>query len=293
MQIALHLGMHCTESERLVKALLRNASTLVKSGTSVPGPSRYRKLLSQTLEELGDACPAAGAREVLLDAIMPQDYEQMDRVILSHENLISSPRYVFDYGQPYSRTQQRLTAIQSLFPEDQFDLFVGLRNPASFLPAMVAKTETQSLSELTGGMDPANFRWTPMIKAMRTAMPRARITFWCYEDIPLIWGEIIRAVAGLPSGAKIAGAFDMLASVMEPEGMRRFRAYLSDKDGMSEKQKRRIMIAFLDKYAMDEELEEVLDLPGWTENDVEDMSDIYDEEVEELAQLPGVRWLAP
>ena len=113
------------------------------------------------------------------------------------------------------------------------------------------------------------------------------------EDTALIWGEVVRAVAGLPSGTKIAGAFDMLASVMAPEGMRRFRAYLAQNPTITEAQKRRVMTTFLDKYADESAMEQVLDLPGWTDETVALLSDLYDADIEDIAQINGVTVLAP
>ena len=62
---------------------------------------------------------------------------------------------------------------------------------------------------------------------------------------------------------------------------------------MSEAQKRRVIIAFLDKYALEEEIEEELDMPGWTEDVVDEMSKTYDEDVATIAAMPGVRVLMP
>ena len=158
---------------------------------------------------------------------------------------------------------------------------------------MLARSGAPSLDALTGGMPPAELSWAPVIAAARAAVPDAPITVWCMEDTALIWGEVVRAVAGLPSGTKIAGAFDMLASVMAPEGMRRFRAYLAQNPTITEAQKRRVMTTFLDKYADESAMEQVLDLPGWTDETVALLSDLYDADIEDIAQINGVTVLAP
>ena len=80
---------------------------------------------------------------------------------------------------------------------------------------------------------------------------------------------------------------------MSDEGMKRFRAYLKDHPVMTEHQKRRAIAAFLDKYALEGEVEEELDMPGWTEELVEDMTEAYDEDVATIATIPGVRVLLP
>jgi hypothetical protein len=58
-------------------------------------------------------------------------------------------------------------------------------------------------------------------------------------------------------------------------------------------QRRRIVGAFLDRYALDDEIEEELDLPGWTPDLVEDMSATYEDDMAEITRIPGVTLLTP
>ena len=62
---------------------------------------------------------------------------------------------------------------------------------------------------------------------------------------------------------------------------------------MSEPQKRRVIAAFLDKFALDEEIEEELDMPGWTEETVEELTALYDADTAVIEQLPGVKFITP
>ena len=58
---------------------------------------------------------------------------------------------------------------------------------------------------------------------------------------------------------------------------------------MPEAQKREVMIAFLGKYAIEDALEEELDLPGWSESLVEELTEIYEHDMDEIAEMAGVR----
>ena len=80
---------------------------------------------------------------------------------------------------------------------------------------------------------------------------------------------------------------------MSREGMRRFRAYLRDHPNLTDTQKKRVMIAFLDKYALAEKLEEELDLPGWTGDLVEELTEIYDNDIARLTEIPDLRLITP
>ena len=100
-------------------------------------------------------------------------------------------------------------------------------------------------------------------------------------------------MAGLDHGQKITGGFDLLSAIMSKEGMKRFRAYLKERPDLSEMHKRRVVAAFLDKFALEDEIEEELDLPGWNDALVDEMTELYDEDLAEIQRIPGVTVLTP
>lgn len=291
MQLILHTGAHYTEEDRLMKCLLRNKDDFAARGVAVPGPGRYRALLKNTLNAVKTTEPSPDAREVLLDAIL--DQEHADRLILSNAHFFGAPRASLRGGILYPNAPERLAALCNLFPHDQVELFMGIRNPAAFLPAVFEDSPAEELDDFLGGVDPREIRWSDSFQRIRDAVPDVSITVWCHEDAPLIWAQIIREMAGLEHGEKITGGFDLLSDIMSRDGMQRFRAYLAEHPDMTEMQKRRVIVAFLDKFAIEEALEEELDLPGWTEALVEEMTEIYDEDVYALQRIPGLQILAP
>ena len=291
MQLVLHTGAHFTEEERLMKCLLRNKGDFSQRGIAVPGPGRYRRMMREMLNALGDAEPEPQSREVLLDSIVDDD--NADRVILSHAHLFGVPRASVRNGVLYPRAVERLQQLVRIFPDDDLELFMAIRNPASFLPAVFGKSPEADMIGFLDGVDPRDVLWSDLFSRIRDALPQVSITLWCNEDSPLIWGQIIRELAGLEHGAKVIGSFDLLSEIMSRDGMRRFRAYLKSHPVMNEMQKRRVMAAFLDKFALEGEIEEELDLPGWTEELVEDMTEIYDEDVLTLQRIPDLVLISP
>jgi hypothetical protein len=291
MQVILHTGAHHTDDDRLLKCLLRNKDDFAKSGVSVPGPGKYRALLKDAFKALQDAQPSPEARDVLIDAIL--DEEMTDRLILSNAHFFGSQRFAVVDGQLYPLAAERLSQLRRLFHFDQVEMFMAIRNPATFLPAVLGKVSARRLREIMGGNDPRQLRWSDMLARIRAAAPDVPLTIWCNEDTPLIWSQIIRELAGLEHGARVTGGFDLLGEIMSREGMKRFRAYLKDHPEMTEMQKRRVIAAFLDKFALEEALEEELDLPGWTDALVEDMTEIYDDDVLRIQRIPGVQVIAP
>ncbi|WP_050927605.1 hypothetical protein [Aestuariivita boseongensis] len=291
MEIIFHTGAHFTDDDRLMRCLLRNKDDFSKRGIAVPGPGKYRQLLRSTLRAMQSASPDPGARDVLMDAIL--DDEDADRMILSNAHFFGVANAAVRNGVLYPAAPERMAGLRQLFPTDELEMFIAIRNPATFLPLVKEKSPEREMPEILGGNDPRSLRWSEMIEAIREAAPDVPITVWCNEDTPLLWAQIIREMAGLEHGEKITGGFDLLKTIMSAEGMKRFRAYLHEHRNLTEMQKRRVIAAFLDKFALEEEIEEELDIPGWTEELVDEITEIYDEDVFDIQRIPGVQFISP
>ncbi|MGH1578732.1 hypothetical protein [Planktotalea sp.] len=293
MQVILHAGVHCTDDGKLLKTLFKNRAAFQEQGIALPRPRHYRQLLGATIKALSKRSAGPDSRMAFLDAIMDIDADEVDRLILHNENFFCVPKLAFHKGRIYPHAGSRMAYLTHLFPEDEVELFLGIRNPATHLPTMYAATPHTQFVEFIDGADPRDIYWSDLIKSIRQEAPNVHVTVWCNEDTPLIWGELVREIAGLAANEPIEGAFDLLSEIMSPEGMTRFESYLASHPDMTEMQTRRVITAFLDKFALDDMVEEELDLQGWTEHLVEDLTDQYEEDIFEISRIPGVTLLSP
>jgi len=291
MQIAYHIGVNATDEELLLRALMRSSGRLAAAGVALPGPGRYRKLLRQTIETLADSAPPDGVRDILVDAIT--EMGDARRMVLSNPNFFCNPNGVFAGGSFYGTAGARMRALRRLFPGDELSVFMALRNPATFIPAVWGLARQETLAQYLGPVDPRALRWPELVARMRAAAPDIAITLWCNEDTPLIWHEILARLAGPGVPGPLEGAHDLLATIMAPEGLRRLAAYLESHPPASESQHRRIISAFLDKYVIRERIEEEFDIPGWDEGLIADLTATYEADVETLAATEGVVFLRP
>lgn len=291
MQLVLHAGAHITDEDRLLKCLISNQGKLAESGTQVPYPKDYRRLLRDILHAARQTGLQPDTRDVLLDAL---GYEQEpDRLILSNPGFFGTPKMAASNGDFYSSAQPRTEIFREIFERDEIEMFFAICNPATFLPAILAQTKFDSISAYLNGTDPTEMRWSEMILRVRAAIPDIPITVWCNEDTPLIWAQLLREMAGVDATERLEGEHALLREIMTPEGMKRFEDYLTQHPGMSDIQKRRVIAAFLDKFARDDVIEEELDLPGWTEELMDELSDIYDEDVYTIGRIPGITLITP
>lgn len=291
MQLILHTGAHYTEEDRLLKSLQSNHDLLTQAGTHVPSPATYRGLFRDTLNAMYKTSASDGARDVLLDAVMGDS--DADRVIFSDANFFRTPATAVVEGMLYPAAPVRMMRMAQLFPEDELQIFMGIRNPATLLPVLYDVSADKSPPQFWGDKDPLDVRWSDTLALLRDSAPEIPVTVWCNEDAPLIWGQIMREMAGLPTMAPLDGEFDLLETIMRPEGMKRFKSYLASHPEMTMAEHPRVIAAFLDKYVIDDALEEELDMPSWTEELVEEMTEVYDEDVARIQEIPGVRVILP
>ncbi|MCV2881380.1 hypothetical protein [Actibacterium sp. XHP0104] len=291
MQVVYHLGAHFTDEDRLLKCLLKNRDTLAHQGIVVPGPGRYRALLREARNKLrGQPAPLA-LQEEMLDRIL--DDTDAGRVVFSNQTFLCIPPRVLRGGRLYADAGQKALALAQLFPQAQIEFFLAVRNPATFVPTVFHNSGETSLETFMDGADPRELRWSEVVRDLREANPEAEITVWSNEDTPLIWGQLLADLAGHEPQTMLDGIDDFVASLMAPEGFKRMQAYLAGHPPENEIQRRRVIAAFLDKYALTDEIEMELDMPGWTEDLVEDITELYEEDLFEIERMPGVTFITP
>jgi len=288
MRIVYHLGAHCTDEDRLVRCLLKNRALLAEHGIVVPSPTRYRRLLRDTAVQLRGAPASEETQAVILDQIMEE--ASADRLILSWENFMSFPVWVVTQSL-YEHAGERLRAFTQIFPDIEPEFHIALRNPASLLPSLQQKIAAKNPNESLRETDPLQLSWSGVVRQIIRVNPGIPVTVWCDEDAPLIWPEVLQAVSGHPDGLVLQDTGDILAQIMTEIGMNRMQDYLAQHPPQSVAQRRRVVTAFLEKFARPEEIDLEIDMPGWDEPLVEQLGRNYQADIEEIRQMPWVRFL--
>ncbi len=291
MQVVFHLGAHCTDENRILRALLRNRAALAATGVVVPAPGRYRTLIRESLVALRGAPATRQIQATLLDAAT--DEERTERLILSHDGFLCIPHRVISDQGFYGMAGRRVAALANLFAEAEVEFHIAMRNPATLVPALIGLIKGGSYRTVVGDTPPGELRWLPVIRAMREALPEARLIVWCNEDTPLLWPDILGAIADVDASGPFEEALDMAESLMTTDGLRRLKDYLAARPPSSPTARRRVHAAFLEKFARPDAMEVEVDLPGWTGEVIESVTADYDADCAEIAAMPGVEYLQP
>lgn len=289
MRIVYHLGAHCTDDERLLRCLLRNRSALADQGIEVPGPTRYRSLLLDMARKLRGSPATRDTQAMVLDQIVEGD--EPERIVLGWESFMGFSQSALG-EHLYPGGARRMAALRSIFPDLPHEFHLALRNPATFVPAITEKVVSRGKPP-PEVPDPMQLRWSELVKSLRAMVPDAAITVWCDEDTPLLWTRVLQAVSGHDDDTVLEDTDELLEQLMGPAGLQRMNAYLASHPPADAAHRARILSAFLDKFAAPETVEAEIEVPGWTEALVADMTAAYDRDVARLMQMDGVRVLVP
>lgn len=290
MQIAIHLGAHRTDDDLILDVLGRNAARLEAAGVAVPPARRARPAIRKAAQASRGADLAADTQQDLLAEILGG--ARPERLVLSYEAFLGVYARVLDGGRLYADAGQRAQLLRGLFPDHEVSFFLAVRNPATFLPAVLRASSLQRMDELVGDADLSALSWLPPVRDIRAACPDVPLTVWCNEDLPLLFPQVVEALAG--GGVDgLEGEDALLETVMTRAGLARLRSYLRDNPPATRSTWRKVVTAFLGKYADPEVVEPAIDVPGWTEATVAALSLNYERDVAALSELPGLATMRP
>ena len=89
MEMVFHLGVHCTDGDRLLKTLLNNREWLLGKGTEIVTPQRHRGLFEEALMALNGGRATPEMEQIMLDAMLTAEAPR--RVVLSTPTFMGAP----------------------------------------------------------------------------------------------------------------------------------------------------------------------------------------------------------
>ncbi len=290
MRIVYHLGVHCTDEDRLIRCLLKNRAILADQGIAVPSPTRYRKLLRDAAKQLRGARASEDSSAMIMDQII--DDPEADRVILSWTSFLNFPAYAVSNGL-YGEGGERLHGFTQIFPNAESEFHMAIRNPASFLPDLRGRVMSKGYDDILVDVDPMRLRWSDTIRSIKEANPGVPLTVWCDEDTPLVWPELLQALSGQDSEARLEDDEELLADLLTEPGLVRYKTYCREHPPQSVSQRRRIVTAFLEKFGRADKMAADAAAPGWSASLVDALTQAYWRDVDRIARMPGVTIIAP
>ncbi|WP_347266461.1 hypothetical protein [Paracoccus sp. (in: a-proteobacteria)] len=291
MQVVFHCGVHGTDLFRMVKTLMQNRDWLLHNGVEPLTPNRHRDVFGEAISALKGGPATPEMEQVMLDAILESDNPR--RIICSTPTFLGMAERAISAEGLYASAGKRLAALANLFPSAQIEFFLALKNPATLLAFVLAQERSGSYAEVMAGIDPESLRWAPAMRRILAAVPGRRMVLWCHEDTSLIWPEVVRRIATMPSDVPLKAGLQILGDILHPDGLRMIRDAMAQEQRLTVESRRRIFAAALQEHALPEQIEVELNLPGWDQALVDRITAAYERDIAEIAALPGVEFITP
>jgi hypothetical protein len=291
MQIAYHLGVHCTDEERLLRSLLKNRGVLARDGIAVPGPARYRNLIRETALSLDGRAASKDTQSLVLDQILESE-QTFERLILSWENFLAFPPWALR-GRLYPTAGRRVQSLAHVFPDHECEFHLAIRNPASFLPALFARLKGKTYADFMQDIHPQDLFWSESITDIAVTNPTIPIHVWCDEDTPLIWPEILSTVSGHRPETQLIDGESLLVSLLSPEGVDHLNERLLETPPENDAAWRAIAAECLDRFGVAAKVDVAVEFPGWTQEMIDVLTFQYDQDLSRIASLPNVLLTLP
>ncbi len=290
-EIAFHLGAPHTDNGQLTWSLRKDTKLLHENGVLARRPGTYRKLLNEKVKEL-DGCQASPAEQDELLSSIVKD-QPVNRLILSNSKFMGIPAWMFNNGIFYKNAGTNMARLRNLFPDHPCEIFLAIRDPATFVPEAYLTQDEKGYDDFINGISLLDIRWSDVIASIQQANPDCPITVWCNEDSPVIWSTVLRKISGLEPDTNFRGGMDIINTIMSPEGAERLITYLQENPNLSETQSHEVKAIFLEKFALDSAVEDVIDLHGWTNEIVDELTECYEDDIELIERMSGVDFIAP
>lgn len=291
MKVAIHAGAAFTDEGRVLNSLKKNSGILAKNGVAYYGLRLYDRTFKPAFEKLANEAVDLTSSQNL-KSILPNDADTQ-RAVFSSGRFAGDPAAALQEGQLYPLAGRRMALLEQVFDDHQLELYIGLRNPGSFIPKLLMSLPESERTEIVRNTDLSCLSWIGIIEDIQDLAPSVQITLWSNEDTPFIWGDIMRALTGLDASTTLVDEYDLLATLLDETGQTKVLALSNQIEPQDRSALHEQLAQIFEEHALPEKIEEELDLPGWSTEIVDAFSELYEQDLERLGAVPGVRVLKP
>jgi hypothetical protein len=195
-RILLHLGVHKTATTYIQKKLALNAGLLADRHIHYDPLDVFRKGFTSLLKE--DTTRANDYVTHLMATAASMT------LLVSEENILGVPGELVRDGRYYGRARRRLGRTAELLQTDNPEIYLGLRDYASFAVSMyceyIRHQKFLTFADYWKIVVASGFSWMTVIEDIHAAVPGARIVLWDFADFRRIEEQIFAAMLDFDPG---------------------------------------------------------------------------------------------
>ncbi|WP_417268826.1 hypothetical protein [Celeribacter sp.] len=293
MKVHLHIGVHFTNTTRLLKAVRKNERVYRRHDVIVPPVTAYRAQIDDMVQRLNGQPAAPEDSEAFLETLTAGQTDASGLIMID-ERWSGPLEQAFEERMLYASIADRVRRVANVFSGSDVRLSMSIINPATFVGSLLDKGRAAGQANWFTKHVPAHeVSWLPCIDRIQEALPDVPITLWTEEDAPLVWVRILRHLGDLGDDVTMRSPLSAVRSMLSHEGSERLYAYAQKFPPTTTEAFERIALAFLDKYEQVDIVGPAEGIPGWDEDDLEEITAGYDEDIAALSKRDGITVIQP
>lgn len=292
VRVTFLIGLHFTAMKYLPLSIAADKKVMAQSGLRALGFRQARGVFNAMLTKLDGLPPIRAEQDEVLQNLMGTS--PCTHLLLDDERWASPLNDAFSGPFLYPKIGKVMGPISELLSPTQMSIHLSLLNPAVFLQeCLTSDTATRTLSKFLNSVDPRQLSWRDTVDALRAACPEVPLTLWADEDAPLIWPRVLRNIYGMDKNTPINGGLVPTNQFLSPEGQSRLQAFLNKHTPDTEEKFEQVISVFLDKYGDPNAMTPECNIPGWGADEIEAISERYEEDLAYFAELDGIDFITP
>ena len=230
MDLRLHIGVHRTGTQHLRKMLALNSDLLMEAGICVPSTELAEKAFARAMRQM-KANDDIGKINADLLSSLTEDKEYR-RIVMIDPNIAGTLMRPIGKEFFYPRIGTTISRIVTALEGLPTRLFVGIRNPATFIPSCystgIRSKPDVSFEKFVAEANLQGLRWSDFLHRAQMKKSDLPMTIWRYEDYPFIWRDVVQAFTGIENREDLVGTKAPVNSGLSLRGAILMHTYLSE-----------------------------------------------------------------
>lgn len=292
MELRLHIGPHCTATRHLRTVLAANRALLAKAGVRVLDPEYAEQAFAAAIKDLREDRPAEQVKADLMAKLTSG--RDLRRIVMIDPNISGSVLRPMGRELFYPRIAITLQRIVNVLGGQSLRIFCGLRNPASFIPAVYSAQQRiapdTSFSAFLRDTNLPALRWSDFLHRAQLKDNSLGITTWRHEDYPRIWRNIAQALTGIDNRELLVGDSRPVAPGLSLRGALLLHEYMRSHGDDGRAALARVRAVFAQKFPSSQGH---VDPALWPEELIAGMTENYEDDWYYIERMENLQVLKP
>lgn len=292
MEVSLFIGAHRTASTHLATMLEDNSQLLLDQGIGYITPKIAMQAISQAQKALTGGAELETVQDDLLAALTQG--RSLERVVVISPGTFGAVTRPFGKALFYPRTSGLIKQIQTVFQNIPTQLFLSVRNPATFIPSCYAESilnaSFSTFEDFITEVNLSNLKWSSFIHRAQGKNADIPLTVWRYEDYPYMWRDIAQSITGIQNGQDFVGTTQRISTSLSLRGAQLFYRYIEEHPPRSKGDFAKTKIVFQEKFPSSPN--EIIG-PNWPPEMVQTLTNNYEDDWYYIERMDGVETIQP